>query len=77
MIISFVFVGLGVVVGIVGLLFHFFGFQLIVFIHSFSHLLQSFVLRPILQNNCFSLSLHLLGEKPFFFSFQFFLHIFF
>ena len=59
---SLVLVSLRMVVCIEGFFLHFFSFQFVVFVHTFSHVLQASVLSSVLNNNGFALCLHLLRE---------------
>ena len=74
---SLVFVCLGVVVCIEGFFLHLLSFQFVVFVHTFSHVLKTFVFVLVLNHYCLSLSLHLLSKESIFLSFEVFLHLLF
>lgn len=74
---SFILIGVDVVKRMVGFSFHFVGFKLVILIDSFSDVFQSSIFCPIVQNDGFSLGLHLLSKEFIFLFFKFILKFFF
>ena len=73
---ALIFVCMDIVEGVVGFPFHLLSFEFVIFVDPFSYIFKSFIFSSLVQNNGFSLSLHLLGEKFIFLLLELFMHLF-